>query len=104
MKIGITFDLRDDYAREGYDEEETAEFDSIETIMAVESALHSLGHSTDRIGHARALVARLVHGDRWDIVFNIAEGMHGFGRQSLVPALLDTYRIPYIFSDPLALA
>ncbi len=104
MRIGITFDLREDYAREGYDEEETAEFDHLDTIRAIESALHWLGHMTDRIGHARALAKRLVDGDRWDLVFNIAEGMHGFGRQALVPALLDTYRIPYTFSDPLALA
>lgn len=104
MKIGVTFDLRDDYAKMGYDEEQTAEFDRIETIVAVESALQSLGHVTDRIGHARALVERLAGGDRWDLVFNIAEGMHGFGRQALVPALLDAYRIPYAFSDPLALA
>ncbi|QRM55495.1 hypothetical protein [Sinorhizobium sp. BG8] len=104
MRIGITFDLRDDYANKGYDEEQTAEFDSVEAILAIESALRSLGHSTDRIGHARALAGRLVQGDGWDLVFNIAEGMHGFGRQSLAPALLETYRIPYTFSDPLALA
>jgi D-alanine-D-alanine ligase len=104
MLIGITYDLRDDYAREGYDEEETAEFDRIETIAAIELALSSLGHSTDRIGHARALIHRLGRGDRWDLVFNIAEGMHGFGRQALVPALLDTYEIPYTFSDPLTLS
>lgn len=104
MRIGITFDLREDYARQGYGEEETAEFDHPDTILAIEDALHSLGHGTDRIGQVRALVQRLADGERWDLVFNIAEGMHGFGRQALVPALLDTYQIPYTFSDPLALA
>ena len=104
MNIGITYDLREDYAREGYDEEQAAEFDCIETIVAIERALCSLGYSTERIGNARALIHRLGQGDRWDLVFNIAEGMHGFGRQALVPALLDTYGIPYTFSDPLALS
>lgn len=104
MRIGITFDLREDYAKEGYDEEQTAEFDKVETISAIENALRSLGHSTDRIGHAGALLQHLVRGERWDMVFNIAEGMHGFGRQALVPALLDAYQIPYTFSDPLTLA
>jgi D-alanine-D-alanine ligase len=104
MLIGITYDLREEYTRAGYDEEQTAEFDSIETIAAIELALNSLGHSTDRIGHARALVHRLGRGDRWDLVFNIAEGLHGFGRQALVPALLDSYEIPYTFSDPLTLS
>ena len=104
MRIGITYDLREDYARIGYDEEETAEFDSVETVDAIEIALSSLGHSTDRIGDARKLTRRLVQGDRWDMVFNIAEGLHGFGREALVPALLDTYEIPYTFSDPLTLS
>ena len=104
MMIGITYDLREDYAREGYDEEETAEFDDIKTIAAIEHALRSLGHATDRIGRARVLIHRLDQGDRWDLVFNIAEGMHGFGRQALVPALLDAHEIPYTFSGPLTLS
>ena len=37
-------------------------------------------------------------------MFNIAEGLHGVGREALVPALLDAYEIPYTFSDPLVLA
>jgi D-alanine-D-alanine ligase len=50
------------------------------------------------------LVARLHRGDRWDVIFNIAEGRHGFGREAQVPALLDAYQIPYTFSDPLVSA
>ncbi|MBN2125108.1 MAG: D-alanine--D-alanine ligase, partial [Deltaproteobacteria bacterium] len=41
---------------------------------------------------------------RWDLVFNIAEGVRGFGREAQVPALLDAYEIPYTFSDPLVLS
>ena len=37
------------------------------------------------------------------MVFNIAEGLNGFGREALAPALLDDYGIPYTFSDPLVL-
>lgn len=104
MKIGIAYDLRDDYLREGYGEEETAEFDSAETISAIEFALRSLGHSTDRIGHVKALAQRLTRGDRWDLVFNIIEGLHGLGRESLAPALLDAFEIPYTFSNPMVLS
>lgn len=104
MRIGITFDLREDYANEGYSEEETAEFDRAETICAIEHALSALGHSTDRIGRADMLAKRLGRDERWDLVFNIAEGMHGFGRQSLVPSMLDAHGIAYTFSDPLSLA
>jgi D-alanine-D-alanine ligase len=104
MKIGITYDLRDDYLAEGYGEEETAEFDHPLTIDAIDEALQSLGYETDRIGHIRALARRLVAGDRWNLVFNIAEGLRGFGREAQVPALLDAWEIPYAFSDPLVLS
>lgn len=101
MRVGLTFDLRAEYLAAGYGEEETAEFDRPDTIDALEQAVASLGHSTDRIGHVRSLVSRLASGECWDLVFNICEGMHGIGREAQVPALLDAYEIPYTFSDPL---
>ena len=104
MKIGITYDLREDYLIEGYSEEETAEFDRAETIEAIDQTLKELGYRTDRIGHLKSLTRRLAAGDRWDMVFNLAEGLRGFGREAQVPALLDAYDIPYTFSDPLVLA
>ena len=82
MRIGLTYDLKDDYLALGFSEHAVAEFDSTVTIDAIAGALASLGHSVDRIGHVRALAARLVAGDRWDLVFNIAEGVAGFGRES----------------------
>ena len=104
MNIGFTYDLRDDYLREGYTEEETAEFDAAVTIDAIEAALTSLGHAVDRVGGIRNLTSRLAAGDRWDLVFNYAEGMFGFAREAQVPALLDAFQIPYTFSDGLVFA
>ena len=104
MKIGLTYDLRNDYLAEGYSEEETAEFDQPATIEGIEAALLELGYRTDRIGNAKRLVERLAQGDRWDLVFNIAEGLHGVAREAQVPAILDVYDIPYTFSDPLVLS
>lgn len=104
MKVGLTYDLRADYLAMGYGEEETAEFDRPDTIDAIENALHALGFETDRIGHVKSLASRLASGDRWDLVFNIAEGLRGVAREAQVPALLDAYEIPYVFSDPLVLA
>jgi D-alanine-D-alanine ligase len=99
MQIGLTYDLRSEYLAAGYGEEETAEFDQLGTIDAIDAALQRLGHSTDRIGHARKLVERLAQGDRWELVFNICEGLHGRGREAQVPAILDAYEIPYTFAD-----
>lgn len=104
MKIGITYDLRHEYLAAGYSEEATAEFDRLETIEALDQTLQGLGYTTERVGHVRQLAARLVEGARWDMVFNIAEGLYGFGREAQVPALLDAYGIPYTFSDPLVLS
>lgn len=104
MKIGLTYDLRSEYLEAGYNEEETAEFDRDDTVQSIEKTLSRLGHDTDRIGHARQLIDRLAGGDRWDLVFNIAEGLYGIGREAQVPAILDLYRIPYTFSDPLVMS
>lgn len=104
MRVGFTYDLRDDYLRAGYSLEETAEFDSINTIESIEGALRGLGHEVERIGNIKALARQLVSGRRWDLVFNIAEGMHGIGREAQVPALLDAYAIPYTFSDTVVMA
>ena len=104
MRIGLTFDLRDDYLAAGLGEEETAEFDRAETIEVLEGALAELGHRPERIGNIWQLTGRLARGDRWDLVFNIAEGLYGEARESQVPALLDAYQIPYTFSDPLVMA
>lgn len=104
MNIGFTYDLRDDYLREGYTEEETAELDAAVTIDAIEAALTSLGHTVERVGGIKSLTTRLAAGDRWDLVFNYAEGLFGFAREAQVPALLDAFQIPYTFSDGLVFA
>ncbi|MBK5208138.1 MAG: hypothetical protein JJE44_01375 [Flavobacteriaceae bacterium] len=103
MKIGITYDLRSDYLSQGYSMEETAEFDKESTIEGIELAIQKAGHKTERIGHAQSLMKALLEGKKWDLVFNIAEGLYGEGRESLVPALLDYYKIPYVFSGPVTL-
>jgi D-alanine-D-alanine ligase len=104
MKIGITYDLREEYLAQGFGAEETAEFDKLETIETIETVLRGFNHGTERIGNIKRLVEKLAAGERWDLVFNIAEGMYGFGREAQIPAVLDAYRIPYTFSDPLVLA
>lgn len=104
MKIGMTYDLRQEYLDQGYSEEDAAEFDAEVTIRGLEEAIQACGHETERIGNGMSLCKRLVAGDRWDLVFNIAEGIYGRSREAQVPSLLELYQIPYTLSDPLVCA
>ena len=104
MKIGLTYDLKDDYLNMGLGDEAAAEFDSMETIIGIEAALNALDYQTERVGNIKSLTQKLAAGKRWDLVFNICEGLVGSGREAQVPCILDAYQIPYTFSDPLVLA
>ena len=104
MRIGMTFDLKTDYLARGYTPDQVAELDSEITVAAIEGAIRDMGHAPDRIGGITELVSRLAKGERWDLVFNIAEGMHGLGREAQVPGVLDAFNIPYTFSGPDLLA
>lgn len=104
MLVGITYDLKDEYLAEGYSQEETAEFDKEETICGIENALNDAGFETERIGHAKNLIKLINERRKWDIVFNIAEGMYGIAREAQVPCILDVFNIPYVFSDGLTLS
>lgn len=104
MKFGITYDLKQDYIAMGFTTEQAAEFDGEDTVEAIEQALQKMGFETERIGNIRHLTVALAKGRSWDIVFNICEGVSGFGREAQVPALLDAYNIAYVFSDPLVMS
>ena len=100
MRIALTYDLRDDYRALDFDEEAIAEFDSEETISALEAAIASHGHETVRLGNLWQLTKKLADGESWDLVFNICEGLYGLAREAQVPALLDAYGQAYVFSTP----
>ena len=79
-----------------------AEWDSIETIDAVANALGALGEVI-RLEATPDFPARLREA-KPDIVFNIAEGLHGVNREAHVPAICEFYGIPYSASDPFTLS
>jgi len=106
VRIGLTYDLKDDYVPLPDDPPDAAtEFDTEETISALEAAVRANGHRTVRIGSARRLL-RLAEDDDLDVdlVFNIAEGVSGRGREAQVPAILELLEIPYTGSDALTMA
>jgi len=103
MRIGLTYDLRSWYLDRGYSMEDTAEFDKQETVDAIDNTLRNMGFETEQVGNCFQLIEALSAGKKWDLVFNIAEGLYGDGRESVVPAILDQYKIPYVFSGPVVL-
>jgi len=104
LSVGLCYDLKDDYLRDGFSPEDVLEFDSEETVAGLEAALAELGHSTHRVGRGRELARRLVAGERWDLVFNICEGVWGRSREAQAPAVCELFDQPYTFADPLTCA
>ncbi len=78
-----------------------AEWDDIHTIKALEAALASQHQVT--LVEANLDAFETYRRLRPDLVFNIAEGLHGASREAQIPAMLDMLGIPYTGSDPLTL-
>jgi D-alanine-D-alanine ligase len=79
-----------------------AEWDSPDTIAAVERALSGLGDVV-RLEATPEFPQKLREA-RPDIVFNMAEGLTGQNREAHVPAICEFYGIPYSGSDPFTLS
>jgi D-alanine-D-alanine ligase len=110
MHIALVYNLREESAL-GDDPnaeppshvttDDYAEWDDIHTIAAIEKAL------------ARVHQVSLVNADldafeklrrlKPDLVFNIAEGLHGASREAQLPAICEMLQLPYTGSEPLAL-
>jgi D-alanine-D-alanine ligase len=107
LRIGMVYNLHSEVPAEvidGRSADFLAEMDSPVTIDAIEAGIRAAGCQPVRIGAIENLVRFLAAGHAVDGVFNFAEGLWGTARESQVPGLLDAWRIPYTFSDPLTLA
>ncbi|HKY31728.1 MAG TPA: D-alanine--D-alanine ligase [Candidatus Polarisedimenticolia bacterium] len=106
MKVGLTYDLKDEYVPLPDDPPDAAtELDTEETIGALESAIRANGHRTVRLGNALSVMQMAQDDDLdVDLVFNISEGLDGRGREAQVPAILELLGIPYTGSDVLTMA
>lgn len=96
LTVGIFFNLKKGLKTDAADEE--AEYDSIDTITAICSALEAEGHHVILFEVDQALPDQL-KANRIDIAFNIAEGFRGRCREAQVPAMLDFFGIPFTGSD-----
>jgi len=95
-KIGLAYNLKKGIESDIEDIE--AEFDSIETVNAIKEALEMLNCSVELLEADASIITKLDQ-VKPDIVFNIAEGLHGRGREAHIPALLNFLHIPFTGSD-----
>ncbi len=103
LRVGLTYNLkRIKPDADGVTDDE-AEYDGPATINALKDAIASYGYEVVDL-EATPELPRLLQDSGVDVVFNVAEGLRGRGRESLVPALLELYDIPYSGSDPTTLS
>ncbi|MCL1829636.1 MAG: ATP-grasp domain-containing protein [Oscillospiraceae bacterium] len=100
LRVGITFNIKKNAVTDPPDAEE--EFDEPSTVAAVKNALETAGREVELFEATERLPVRLSE-RRPDMVFNIAEGMNGRGREAHVPAILNFLNIPFTGSDETAM-
>lgn len=93
MRVGFTFNIKRSEA-----DDSQAEFDSPQTIQSIAAAIESYGHTVVLLEATPDLPRRLADAAP-DVVFNVAEGIRGRGREAQVPALCELLGIPYSGSD-----
>lgn len=101
LSVGITYNLKKGIVSDAEDIE--AEYDSFDTIEAIAEVFRSEGIHVEYL-EADADVVEKIKKAGVDIVFNIAEGANGRGREARIPAILNFLGIPYCGSDETTLA
>src|SRR5512135_3193702 len=105
MNIGISYDLKESVSLgKKQPEDALEEYDSVETVEALKSAIAARGHAVVKLGGGREFLSRILK-EKVDFVFNISEGLGTYrGREAQVPSVLEMLDIPYSGADPQCLA
>jgi len=102
LRVALLYNLKHNATAEpGAPPDALAEYDSVETVQALEDALRASGHQVIPLEGDETLLDTIRQADP-DIAFNICEGHRGEARESQVPALLEMLGIPYTGSKILA--
>ncbi|WP_428269544.1 D-alanine--D-alanine ligase family protein [Haliangium sp.] len=101
IRVGFTYNVKRDSSDPTNDDQ--AEWDPPETIIAISNALARQGHIVVHLEATPDLPRVLAEADV-DLIFNIAEGVEGRNREAQVPALCELLNIPYTGSDSATLA
>ena len=116
MRVGLTFNMRRSTGTPEEEEPDSSSWKSSPGIQGLdnyaewddESTVNDLIDTLAKYHEVIPIEADVNAYDklrkyRPDIVFNIAEGVFGASRESIIPAMLEMLKIPYTGSDPLTL-
>ena len=104
MKVALAYDEQLGAAsRASMPEDAGAEYEDAAAIQGLLDAIDVCGHEPARLAFGEDFPAR-VRDLAPELVLNIAEGVRGITRESIVPAWLDHLGIGYTGSDGLTLA
>lgn len=105
MKIGIVFDLKEDYDIHGVETADYHDFCFLSEAEAAYRGFSMLGHEAFYVGNPSTLLEWLKTGALdCDIIYNIAEGYMSRNREGIVPSVCEAFGIPYTGTDAFGLS
>jgi D-alanine-D-alanine ligase-like ATP-grasp enzyme len=103
LRLALIYDLRPATHQVNEPPDLYAEFESMEHLEELHTALESLGFAVSLVDAHADLIQRLIDlKPSIDLVFNYSVGIHGRSREVRLPALCELLDIPFIGSDPMA--
>ena len=104
MKIGIAYDTPDMYNL-GSENNLYYDFAELSSIETLKREIQSLGHQVELIGNANHVMQSIIEGNfTCDLIYNTVEGLQSRNREGLLPAILETFHVPYIGTDAFGLS
>jgi D-alanine-D-alanine ligase len=101
MKICLAYNVKHKDPSIKIEEQDEQEYDSPEVIGMIRSAIEELGYEVIGLDANREAFDRLKElKGKIDLVFTIAEGVHGDARESQIPLYCEVLKIPYTLSTP----
>jgi len=99
MRIGLTYDIQNEYGYEDFDARH-CDFISASEVSFLKATLEKMGHSVFLLGNCDQVIQYLCEGKQLpDLVFNMSWGFKGRNREGLMPALLEAFHVPFTGSD-----
>lgn len=103
MRIGIVFDLKEDYGI--YNDVDYYDFCFLSEAEAAFNHLQLAGYDVFYIGSPAALLKKIkTNSLNCDIIYNIAEGYKSRNREGIVPSICEAFDIPYTGTDAFGLS